>query len=232
MYVNGKDNAMPFKELYGFSQSLWDLVLQTPNLAVLPTSDALSKARMTLLDDLPDRGHGLERTKDHLLHDIVPAFNASSLSPNYYGFVVGGVTPAALLADNVVSVYDQNVQVHMEEHSVATDVEFKALGLVVDLLNLNRQAWHNGTFTTGATGSNILGLACGREYVLRKAAERRGSPIYSVGEHGIFEVMQAAGLTGIQVLDNASFFSRQSGRNSRHRTLQHEEHLHFFQQSS
>ncbi|KUL88826.1 hypothetical protein ZTR_03475 [Talaromyces verruculosus] len=200
MYVNGKDNEMPFKELYGFSQSLWDLVLQTPNLAVLPTSDALSKARMTLLDDLPDRGHGLERTKDHLLHDIVPAFNASSLSPNYYGFVVGGVTPAALLADNVVSVYDQNVQVHMEEHSVATDVEFKALGLLVDLLKLNRRAWHNGTFTTGATGSNILGLACGREYVVRKAAERRGSSISSVGEHGLFEVMQAAGLTGIQVL--------------------------------
>ncbi|OKL55681.1 hypothetical protein UA08_09007 [Talaromyces atroroseus] len=188
------------RELNAFSQSLWDLVQQPPNTGVLPSADALAKARMTLLDHLPDRGQGLERTKDHIVHDIIPAFNSSNLSPNYYGFVVGGVTPAALLADNVVSAYDQNVQVHIEEHSIATDVDFKALGLVADLLKLNRRNWHNGTFTTGATASNILGLACGREYVLRKAAQKRGAQIHSVGEDGLFEVMQAAGLKGIQVL--------------------------------
>lgn len=181
-------------------QELWDVALRPWESGVLPTPDALAKARMTLLEDLPDRGHGLERTKDHLLHDIVPGFNGSSLSANYYGFVTGGATPAALLADHIVSVYDQNVQVHMNEHSVSTDVESKALGLVVDLLKLNRRSWHNGTFTTGATASNLLGLACGREFVLRAAAERRGSSFRSAGEHGVFQVMLAAGLKEIQVL--------------------------------
>ncbi|KAH8704844.1 putative tyrosine decarboxylase [Talaromyces proteolyticus] len=187
-------------ELQQLGQSLWEVALRPWDSGVLPAPEALRKARMTLLEHLPDRGHGLEQTRDHILHDIVPAFNGSSLSPNYYGFVTGGVTPVALMADNIVSVYDQNVQVHMDEHSISTDVESKGLGLVVDLLNLSRPSWQHGTFTTGATGSNIIGLACGREFVLRTAAERRGATIRSVGEHGIIEVMLAAGVKQLQVL--------------------------------
>lgn len=181
-------------------EELWRTAQGPWKSGVLPTAENLARARASLPDRLSQDGVGFEASKNHILDDIVPAFNGSSISPNYYGFVTGGVTPAALFADNVVSAYDQNVQVHLPEHSIATDVESNALGLVVDLLDLDRGAWHHGTFTTGATASNILGLACGREYILRVAGRKKGVAFNSVGELGLFEAMQAAGLSGVQVL--------------------------------
>jgi len=185
-------------------QSLVNLIrnaaLSRQKSGVLPNEHDLENARSSLPRTLSSDGVGYDKTVEHIIQDLVPAFNNSSLSSNYYGFVTGGVTSAALFADNVVSMFDQNVQVHLKEHSIATDIEYNALGLLVDLLRLDRQSWHNGTFTTGATASNILGLGCGREFILRTTAERKGVSVTSVGEYGLFEVMQAAGLSGVQVL--------------------------------
>ncbi|KAL4869056.1 hypothetical protein BDV12DRAFT_168532 [Aspergillus spectabilis] len=187
------------KEHGQLQEMLWE-VSQSAKSTVLPDAASLTRARASLPHSLDTDGIGYDSTRRHILEDIVPAFNKSSISPHYFGFVTGGVTPAALFADGIVSAYDQNVQVHLPDHSIATDVEFTALGLLVDLLKLDRE-WQNGTFTTGATGSNILGLACGREYVVRTALTRRGViSTRSVGESGLFETMHAAGLTGIQVL--------------------------------
>ncbi|KAE8153412.1 pyridoxal phosphate-dependent transferase [Aspergillus avenaceus] len=195
-----QDAVETAKSQGSLQQQLWEIT-QTPwKSGILPSADDLTKARASLPSSLGAEGQGFESTKQHILNDIVPAFNGSSISPHYYGFVTGGVTPAALLADNIVSAYDQNVQVHLPGHSIATDVESNALGLLLDLLQLKRAEWHNGTFTTGGSASNALGLACGREYVLRVAAETKGASIQSIGEHGFFEVMQAAGLSGVQVL--------------------------------
>lgn len=169
---------------------------------VLPRSTEIKASIESLLQRLPPEGFGLERATDHLLKDVAQGLNAASLSPNYYGFVTGGVTPAARIADNLVTLYDQNVQVHLPEQSVATIVEDKALAMLMELLDFGLAEWPARTFTTGATASNILGLACGREYVILQALRRASNDEVqdSVGELGLLGACRQAGIERIQVL--------------------------------
>lgn len=167
---------------------------------VLPSQQALSKARATLRMGLSEQGDGVEDTIRHLIHDLGPALNASSRSPTYYGFVTGGATFAASLADNLVTHFDQNVQVHLPNETLATEIEDRALALLCSLLDLSSSQWPHRTFTTGATASNVLGLACGREYVIAEASAHRTDVKVSVGEHGIAEAMRLASIHAIQIL--------------------------------
>ena len=165
-------------------------------------------------------------TVDHLLDVVVPSLNGQSVSPRYYGFVTGGVHPVAEAADNVVSALDPNVQVHSAAHSGSTLVEDAALRMLVSLLGLDEDededrdyddeddgddegdnevvenplkwSWSTGarTFTTGATASNIMGLACGREAVISS----RLPDEETVSEMGLLAACQEAGIREIQVL--------------------------------
>ncbi|KAF1923637.1 pyridoxal-dependent decarboxylase [Didymella exigua CBS 183.55] len=167
---------------------------------VLPSHQVLSEAREHLKRDLPEQGAGLEDTIRHLTHELGPALNASSRSPAYYGFVTGGSTPAASFADNLVTHYDQNVQVHLPSETLATEIEDRALTLLCSLLEFTPSQWPHRTFTTGATASNIVGLACGREYIIAEASAHRTDAGVSVGEHGIMHAMRLAGIDNIQIL--------------------------------
>lgn len=166
----------------------------------LPPPSSITAGVESLPANLTAHGLGEEATEAHLLSDICPGFNGPKTSPNYYGFVTGGVFPIAEVADNIVTAFDQNVAVHLPEQSISTLVEDKALGMLVELLKLDRgNHWQGRTFTTGATGANVLGLACGREAVistrLRAAGESHG-----VGELGLLAACAKAGIKEIQVL--------------------------------
>ena len=175
--------------------------LQKQSSKVLPESSILENTRSTLLQDIPEHGRGIEQTTNHLLQDIAPALNASSLSPNYYGFVIGGVTPAARVADILVSTYDQNPSVHLPDQTVASNVEDKALRLLMDVLRFGQKEW-SGVFSTGATASNVLGLACGREYILNQRIKSRLGPDSekSVGSLGLLKACRIAGVEEIDII--------------------------------
>ncbi|KAL1602775.1 hypothetical protein SLS60_006196 [Paraconiothyrium brasiliense] len=176
------------------------LHLEPPPEHVLPLESIVTQARAKLQNNLSASGLGFEETIRHIREDLAPGFNGSSRSPNYYGFVTGGSTPAAALADHLVTIYDQNAAVHLPKESIATNVEDAATSLLAQLLKLEPSQWPHRVFTTGATASNVLGLACGREYIVAKASPRRSDTANSVGELGIVEAMHRAGLDKIQIL--------------------------------
>lgn len=189
-------------------QSLVKSLSGSVGAPINPSGSVLNTAETSLFPRLPQPALGIKKTTDHLLDKVAPALNRASLSPNYYGFVTGGVSPAARVADSVVSFYDQNVQVHLPDQTVATTAEDAALVLLLDLLNLEKDNWLGRTFTTGATSSNILGLACGREYIINQAIRRRkkksitlGNERYeTVGELGLLAACRAADINHVQIL--------------------------------
>lgn len=170
-------------------------IVESASNDALPAASSIRKATASLPATLPVTGLGEEATEEHLLSDITPGFNGPKTSSNYYGFVTGGVFPIAEVADNIVTAFDQNVQVHLPDQSVSTIVEDRALSMLVELLDLG-EGWNGRTFTTGATGANILGLACGRQAVINKRLE--GKP--GVGEVGLLAACMDAGVKKIQVL--------------------------------
>ncbi|KAI9788549.1 MAG: hypothetical protein M1816_006798 [Peltula sp. TS41687] len=182
-------------------------IFSTPGAApdvlnsILPNPKQLEQARKALYYTLPKAGVGLEAIQEHLTNDIAPGLNRASQSPNYYGFVTGGVTPAAAFADGIVTKFDQNVQVHLPEETIATVVEDAALKLLLSLFDLDPQKWVGRTLTTGATASNLQGLACGREYVIEQAARRVGLDHHvSVAELGIVSASKEARIDHINIL--------------------------------
>lgn len=140
--------------------------------------------------------------------------------------MTGGALPVAEAADHVFTRWDQNVQVHLPHQGVATSVEWRAGGLLCELLDLGPERWRGRTFTTGATASNVLGLACGREAVLGAKIRARRAVLRdrgegeggreveraddagggedvesdSVGELGLLEACRLAGIEEFQVL--------------------------------
>jgi glutamate/tyrosine decarboxylase-like PLP-dependent enzyme len=93
-----------------------------------------------------------------------PGVVASS-SGRYFGFVVGGATPAALAADWLTSVWDQNAGLYVLGPA-ASVVEEVAAAWLVELLGL--PAATSVGFVTGAQMANFTALATAVRDVLRR----------------------------------------------------------------
>ncbi|KAJ6261068.1 hypothetical protein Dda_3733 [Drechslerella dactyloides] len=138
---------------------------------------------------------GLQGVVNDLIENVLPGVFAQS-HPNFYGFVTGGVLPPALLADFMVSLMDLNVMVHLPNDSIHTTIEHHTIQMLCDMFHLPRWMAPGSAITTGATASNILGLACAREWTLT-----RTEPNLSVARRGFAQACQRAGLTsGIGIL--------------------------------
>lgn len=89
----------------------------------------------------------------------------TTTGPRYFGFVNGGVLPAALAASWLAHSWDQNTAM-ASMSPAATHFDELALEWVVDLLGLPEGT--GGAFVTGATMASVSGLLAGRNSVLSK----------------------------------------------------------------
>jgi hypothetical protein len=127
-------------------------------LPVTPTPEAVRASVAALPTSLENGGWGTAATLSYIQDKLLPGCLTAQNGPRYFGFVTGGVTPAAQLADVLGSGYDENVQVTLPDTSASTAIEARTLELVLDLIEIPRDTFQGRTITTGATGSNVLGM--------------------------------------------------------------------------
>ncbi|MFC9126547.1 pyridoxal phosphate-dependent decarboxylase family protein [Streptomyces sp. NPDC057099] len=142
---------------------------------------------------LPAQGVGLEATLDEFAARWEPTLSASA-GPRYLGFVTGGVTPAALAGDWMTATWDQNAFSSLD--GAGQHLERESIAWLRGLFGLSDD--HHGTFVSGATMSNTIGLATAREWL----GERRG---VSPAEEGV------GGLGAVRVLSGAAHSSVSKG---------------------
>jgi glutamate/tyrosine decarboxylase-like PLP-dependent enzyme len=114
---------------------------------------------------LPARGTDPREVIADLARHADPGVVASS-SGRFFGFVVGGATPAALAADWLTSVWDQNAGLYVLGPAAAV-VEDVAGRWLASLLGLPPGG--SAGFVTGAQMANFTGLAVGLHTVLGRA---------------------------------------------------------------
>lgn len=129
-----------------------------------------------VLENLPEKGLGAHDVLTHFADKYSDKLN-NSAGPRYFGFVTGGSTPAAMLGDQLVSVYDQNAC--GSNDSIAPQLERQTLHFLKQLFGFDEDYF--GSFVTGATQSNFVGLAIGRQWI----GEQQGIDISDEGTNTV-----------------------------------------------
>jgi glutamate/tyrosine decarboxylase-like PLP-dependent enzyme len=138
-----------------------EYVLETAKqyLAELDESPALPAGGIRFEGALPEEGEGALTA----LRELVAGSDVATRSsgPRFFHFVVGGTTPAALGADWLTSLLDQN-SFSATSSPYGAQLEDVAIRWLLDLFELPAE-W-GGVLTTGATMANFVGLAAARRW--------------------------------------------------------------------
>jgi glutamate/tyrosine decarboxylase-like PLP-dependent enzyme len=154
---------------------------------------SLAELRAALGGPLPEEPADPSEVITTLATAAEPGIMPSS-SGRYFGFVVGGSTPAAVAADWLTSTWDQNAGLYVLGPA-ASIVEEVAGAWLVELFGLPAKV--SVGFVTGGQMANVTGLAAARGEMLRRAgwdveaAGLRGAPRLRViaghGRHGTID---------------------------------------------
>jgi glutamate/tyrosine decarboxylase-like PLP-dependent enzyme len=157
-----KDSYRPALERAAAHAQEW--LSSVPGRDVPPSATA-DESRARLGGQLPEDPGDPADVVDELAEAVEPGLMAMS-SGRFFGWVIGGILPAALAADWLVSAWDQNSGFRYPTPGTVAAEEVAAAWLL-ELLGLPADAAVG--FTTGATMANFTGLAAGRQHVLAAA---------------------------------------------------------------
>ena len=121
------------------------------------------EVRAALDHPLTDDGVGPAQVVSELARDLTPYITAHA-SGRFFGFVIGGLHPAAWGAELLVSTWDQNAGLFPPTPGAA--VAEQAAQWLVDLLHLPAES--SVGFVTGGQMANFTCLAAARHEVLRQ----------------------------------------------------------------
>ena len=153
--------ALAHERCNGFLESLE----QRPPAAPFQPADAIP---------LSEQGVGAATAIELLCDRYGAAFSGSS-GPRYWGYIQGGVTPAAIAADWLCSVVDQTGQMHGDSPAVA--IERETIGMFRGLFGLPDA--FEGMFVSGGSMANFTGLAI----AVQRMGEKQGVDISREGIH-------------------------------------------------
>src|SRR5690242_7637023 len=114
---------------------------------------------------LPERGLDPEAVLASLVENVDPGLTAMP-SGRFFGFVIGGALPAAIAADWLTSVWDQNTGLYAATPAAAV-VEEVCREWLLELLGLPADA--SVGFVTGCQMAHVTALAAARHHVLARA---------------------------------------------------------------
>lgn len=133
---------------------------------------------------LPAHGLGARQALGLFTQTYREAITGSA-GPRYFGFVTGGSTPAAIMGDWLTSAYDQNAS---DKTSIAAaQIESNTVGMLRELFGLPET--FSGRFVSGATMSNFVGIAIGRQWW----GEQHGANIAATGLSGLPQLVVLSG---------------------------------------
>ena len=113
----------------------------------------------------------------------------ATTGPRYFGFVVGGVLPAAMGANWLAGAWDQNAAL-VSQSPFAAKIEEIAAAWLVDVLGLPPTTGVG--FVTGATMANFTALAAARHALLERAG-------WNVEDNGLFGAPEIKVVAGAEV---------------------------------
>jgi glutamate/tyrosine decarboxylase-like PLP-dependent enzyme len=143
-------------------------------------SESSDEAAARFGGSLPDEGVGTMAAIEELLRDGIEA-HVRSDGPRFFHWVIGGSTPAALAADWVTSLLDQNAG-GWDATPLGARLEHVSIQWLLDLFELPAE-W-SGVLTTGATTANFAGLAAARQWW----GEQNGVDVSETGLAGLPQV--------------------------------------------
>lgn len=167
---------------------------------VAPAPEALAALKI-LGGPLPDEPESPEAVLS-LLDAVGSPSAMGTAGGRYFGFVTGGVLPAALAAGWLAEAWDQNAFSGVSS-PLGAAIEAVALRWLLDVLGLPESC--GGAFVTGATMANFTALAAARQAVLERVGwDARAQGLFGappvtvvVGEEVHPTLLKALGLLGL-----------------------------------
>jgi glutamate/tyrosine decarboxylase-like PLP-dependent enzyme len=135
---------------------------------------SVEELRATLGGPLPEGPVDAEQVVAELAAASDPGV-VGTAGGRYFGFVIGGGLPAAVAADWLTAVWDQNACLYVGGPAAAV-VEETAVEWLRDLLALPEHV--SAGFVTGCQQAHVTALAAARHHVLLEAG-------WDVGRHGL-----------------------------------------------